>query len=94
MENDFSQIYAFDMVSKTNSGRYIKELVEVYDELEVMGDEIIKRRKEMHKAAEARGEKMEQVCLLDTMMFLEASATRPRLTLHSLVHSLDLNRRA
>lgn len=49
----------------------LKELIEVYHDLERMGDEIIKRRREMHKAAEARGKEMEQVCLLDTMMFLE-----------------------
>ena len=51
-------------------GRF-NELVDVYDELETMGDEIIKRRRDMHSAAMARGEEVPEVCLLDTMMFLE-----------------------
>jgi cytochrome P450 len=51
-------------------GRF-NELVEVYDSLERMGDEIIKRRRDMHQAAMARGEEVPEVCLLDTMLFLE-----------------------
>jgi cytochrome P450 len=58
------------LAEKFGIGRF-RELVEAYEELEVMGDGIIKRRKEMHKAAKAQGEEMKQVCLLDTMMFLE-----------------------
>ena len=36
-----------------------------------MGDDIVKQRREMHKAQRDRGEEIEQVCLLDTMLYLE-----------------------
>ena len=49
----------------------LRELIEAYDSLEVMGEEIIKRRRDAHKSAEAEGKVFEQNCLLDTMLFME-----------------------
>ena len=56
--------------AKFGIGR-LQELIDAYDSLEKMGDDIVKQRREMHKAQRDRGEEIEQVCLLDTMLYLE-----------------------
>ena len=56
--------------AKFGIGR-LQELIDAYDSLERMGDDIVKQRREMHKARRERGEEIEQVCLLDTMLYLE-----------------------
>lgn len=56
--------------AKFGIGR-LQELIDAYDSLERMGDDIVKQRREMHKAQRERGEEIEQVCLLDTMLYLE-----------------------
>ena len=56
--------------AKFGVGR-LQELIDAYDSLERMGDDIVKQRREMHKARRERGEEIEQVCLLDTMLYLE-----------------------
>ena len=39
--------------------------------VERMGDDIVKQRRELHEARRERREDIEQVCLLDTMLYLE-----------------------
>jgi len=65
--------------AKFGIGRF-QQLIEAYENLERMGDKIVKARKTMHTEAAARGEEMKQVCLLDTMLFLEDEDGNPAYT--------------
>ena len=56
--------------AKFGVGR-LRELIEAYEDLERMGDDIVKQRREMHQGTIDAGGEIEQVCLLDTMLFLE-----------------------
>ena len=56
--------------AKFGVGR-LRELIEAYEDLERMGDDIVKQRREMHQGTIDAGREIEQVCLLDTMLFLE-----------------------
>ena len=63
-----------ELGAKLGIGR-LRELVAAYEDLEKMGDEIVKRRRARHRATLDAGEDVEQVCLLDTMLFLEDPET-------------------
>ena len=66
-----------ELGAKLGIGR-LRELTEAYDDLERMGDDIVKKRRATHQAALDRGEEIEQICLLDTMLFLEDPDTGER----------------
>ena len=66
-----------ELGAKLGIGR-LRELTDAYDDLERMGDDIVKKRRAMHQATLDRGEEIEQICLLDTMLFLEDPETGER----------------
>ena len=66
-----------ELGAKLGIGR-LRELTAAYDDLEKMGDDIVKRRRARHRATLDAGREIEQVCLLDTMLFLEDPETGER----------------
>ena len=66
-----------ELGAKLGIGR-LRELTAAYDDLEKMGDDIVKRRRAQHQATLDAGKEIEQVCLLDTMLFLEDPETGER----------------
>lgn len=66
-----------ELGAKLGIGR-LRELTTAYDDLEKMGDEIVKNRRAQHQATLDSGKEIEQVCLLDTMLFLEDPETGER----------------
>ena len=68
-----------ELGAKLGVGR-LRELTAAYDDLEKMGDDIVKQRREMHQGTIDAGGEIEQVCLLDTMLFLEDENGEPAYT--------------
>jgi cytochrome P450 len=66
-----------ELGAKLGIGR-LRELTAAYDDLEKMGDDIVKRRRAQHRETLDAGGEIEQVCLLDTMLFLEDPETGER----------------
>jgi cytochrome P450 len=66
-----------ELGAKLGIGR-LRELTAAYDDLEKMGDEIVKNRRAQHTATLEKGGEIEQVCLLDTMLFLTDPDTGER----------------
>lgn len=66
-----------ELGAKLGVGR-LRELTAAYDDLEKMGDDIVKRRRAQHQETLDAGREIEQVCLLDTMLFLEDPETGER----------------
>jgi cytochrome P450 len=66
-----------ELGAKLGIGR-LRELTAAYNDLEKMGDDIVKRRRAQHRETLDAGGEIEQVCLLDTMLFLEDPETGER----------------
>jgi cytochrome P450 len=66
-----------ELGAKLGIGR-LRELTAAYEDLEKMGDDIVKRRRAQHQATLDSGKEIEQVCLLDTMLFLTDPETGER----------------